>query len=321
MRMNPMKILNTIKKHKTFLISTHVNPDPDALASQLAMARYLKSLGKRVHVVNEDHIPQRLKFLPGAGWIKKVKKGQRLKFDVAIIVDCGDYDRIGEVKNCIPPDKILINIDHHVTNDLFGDLNMVVPKASSTSEVVFDFFTYAGFSLTRNMAILLYLGIMTDTGSFRYENTTAHTHLVVARLMQFNLSVNRLYTKIYETIPLNDLKYFTKVASTFDTLYGGRVICLELKKDMMKKFSEEFDLRDKIFRYLRAIKGVEVLVILTEQKKNKTRVNLRSQRRVNVAKLASRFNGGGHNRASGCHVDGDIKNARQKILAAIRKVL
>ena len=127
----------------------------------------------------------------------------------------------------------------------------------------------AEFSLNKQAAVLLYLGIMTDTGCFRYENTTARTHEVVSRLMQFKIPVSELYRKLYETIPLNDLQYFTKVVSSFTPLFDGKVIYLELRRGVVKRFSEEFDLRDKIFRYLRAIKGAEVLVILTQQEKGR----------------------------------------------------
>ncbi len=320
--MDLLKILKVIRKYKSFLITTHVSPDPDALASQLAIALYLKSLGKRVHLINADHLPKRFTFFPSSKLIKKIKNNQKVTFDAAIIVDCGDLDRIGLVKNLIRPGHILINIDHHITNKGFGDLNMLVTGASSTAEVIFDLLRRARFSLTKNIAVLLYLGIMTDTGSFRYENTTAHTHEVVADLMRFRFSVPGLYRKIYECVPLNDIRYFTKVANVFDTLHKGRVICVELRRHVVKKFSEEFDLRDKIFRFLRAVKNVEVVIILTEQKKkNETRVNFRAQGKVDVAALAARFQGGGHRQASGCLVKDNIKEARKRILSEIRKVL
>ncbi|MCK5579795.1 MAG: bifunctional oligoribonuclease/PAP phosphatase NrnA [Candidatus Omnitrophica bacterium] len=319
--MDTEKILKTIAQNKTFLVTTHVNPDPDALASQLVIAMYLKALGKKVFAVNEEHVPRRFCFLPGVKMIKKVDLKKRVKCDVAIVLDCGDFDRIGKVAEALDEKTTCLNIDHHFTNTLFGDVNMVNPNASSTAEVVFGLLQRAKFSLTKNMAILLYLGIMADTGCFRYANTTAHTHKVVSRLLQFGFSVSDLYRKLYESISLQDLQYFTKVANTFRSFCKGKVLCLELRKRVLAKFSDEFDLRDKIFRYLRAIKEVEVIVIITEESKNKTRVNLRSQGEVNVGKLACQFNGGGHKRASGCTIEGDIATAKRKILAKIRQDL
>ncbi|MCK5344948.1 MAG: bifunctional oligoribonuclease/PAP phosphatase NrnA, partial [Candidatus Heimdallarchaeota archaeon] len=255
------KVLNTIEINNVFLISTHVSPDPDALCSQISLGQYLKSLGKKVYMINEDRVPERFMFLPGVKAVKKVKEDQKLDYDVAIVVDCGDLNRIGTVRKIIDPNKMLINIDHHVTNDSFGDLNFVISKASSTAEVVYDLLRRAHVKLDKDLATLLYVGIMTDTGSFQYDNTSAYTHKIVGNLLEFDVPVNTLYQRLYETVPLTDLKYFTKIVNTFDSLFDGKVICVELKKRILNKFSAEFDLRDKIFKYLRAIKGVEVLVI------------------------------------------------------------
>ena len=260
-------------------------------------------------------------FLPGVKAVKKVKEDQKLDYDVAIVVDCGDLNRIGTVRKIIDPNKMLINIDHHVTNDSFGDLNFVISKASSTAEVVYDLLRRAHVKLDKDLATLLYVGIMTDTGSFQYDNTSAYTHKIVGNLLEFDVPVNTLYQRLYETVPLTDLKYFTKIVNTFDSLFDGKVICVELKKRILNKFSAEFDLRDKIFKYLRAIKGVEVLVIFTEQEKNKTRVNLRSQGKVNVARLAAEFKGGGHRKASGCLLAHDMEISKKIILDCIRKLV
>ena len=147
------------------------------------------------------------------------------------------------------------------------------------------------------------------------------THEIVSHLLKFDIRVSELYRKIYENVPLTDLKYFTRIVDSFDSICRGKVVCVELRRSVYKKFSEEFDLRDKIFKHLRTIKGVEVIVILTEDKRNTTRVNLRSQRKVNVARLASLFGGGGHHKASGCMIAGNIQEARKKIIKAIGDIL
>lgn len=320
--MSQKAIHQAIKKHKTFLISTHVNPDPDALASELAMALYLKALGKKVHVVNTDPVPSRFQFLPTIEMVKEYKDGQTLDYDVAIVLDCGDLHRIEKVKNLILKGKVLVNFDHHLTNDHFGTLNLIRPQASSTAEVLFDFLKYAKARLNREMAQLLYLGVMTDTGSFRYDSTTVHTHKVAGELMKFDFSVSELYRRIYERVTFEDLRLFTKVINRFETLYKGRVVCIELKKNILKKFSEEFDVRDKVFTFLRAIRGVEVIIIYSDHTPKQTRVNFRSQgNRVNVAQLAYVFGGGGHRKASGCMVSGNISEARKKVLTELDKIL
>lgn len=315
-------ILQAIKRHKTFLISTHVNPDPDALASELALALYLRRLGKRVSIINGDQCPARYSFLPKSHLIQSYRSRRHRDYEVAIILDCGDLGRIGPVGKLLREERLLVNLDHHLTNDNFGDLNLVVPKASSTTEVLFDLLKQARAALTKEIAQLLYVGIMTDTGSFRYDTTSAHTHRVVAELMRFGFSVSDLYRRIYEGLTFRDFKLFTKVINLFESFYQGRVVSLELSRRVAEKFSQEFDLKDKIFSFLRAIKGVEVIIIYAPGEKNQTRVNFRSQgERVNVAELAFAFGGGGHRKASGCIIEGTIIQAKRLVMRKLREML
>ncbi len=320
--MNQRKILREIQRHKKFLISTHVNPDPDAIASELALALYLKSLGKQVRVINDDGLPLRYAFLPGVAMVQEFRAGQKVDFDAALVLDCGDLDRIGEVKRLIPKEKTVINIDHHLTNDRFGDLNLVVPSASSTTEVLYDLLKAAGARITAPMAELLYVGIMTDTGCFRYDSTTARAHVAAAELMRHGFSVSELYRKVYEGVALQDFRQFAKMIDDFETRFDGKAVMVMLPKNKLKKFSEGFDVKDKIFTGLRSIRGVEVIVIFSEFRPGETRVNFRSQGpRVNVAALAAAFGGGGHRKASGCVVPGNFSEAKRKIIRKLREIL
>ncbi len=315
------KILQIIKRSESILISTHVNPDPDAICSELALAEYLRSIKKKVTIVNEAPMIERFKFFPGAARVKSLDDVRRRSFDVAIILDCGELSRIGDVQDLIDEECQVINIDHHVTNDRFGSINFVDTKASSTAQVLYEFLTYAKCKMNRRIATNLYCGIMTDTGSFRYENTSSRTHEVAAELIKHNIKVDELYSRIYETIPLQDLAAFTQVINRFEISSRGRVVCLELTRKWTDKFTDDFDLRDAIFKFLRSIAGVEVICILTEFTRNKTRVNLRSASYVDVAKLAHSFDGGGHKRASGCLVEAGLKEAKKKVLRKIKEAL
>lgn len=319
--MRSNKIIQRIKKSKKILISTHVNPDPDALCSELAVAAFLGSLGKKFSIINDEKLLERYEFLPGAKQIKNYSAVKEDGFDVAIIVDCGELSRIGRVQGLIGRQTVVINIDHHITNDRFGHINLIHPQASSTTEVLFGFLKGAQCPFDKNLAMNLYTGIMTDTGSFRYENTTAMTHMIASELLKFKFSANELYRKIYEIIPLSDMKEFTKVISRLESLVHGQVVCVELGKKVIARFSEEFDLRDAIFKFLRCITGVEIFIILTEINSRKTRINLRSSGKVNVAQLARMFEGGGHRRASGCMIPESISKAKMILLKQIKIVL
>jgi len=314
------KILGTIQTNKTFLISTHVNPDADGLTSELVLAMCLKSLGKKVHIINADKALGMYLFLPKKHLLKELRHTE-VPYDVAIILDCGDLDRIGPVQSILRKGKPLINIDHHITNDYFGDINFVDPHASSTAEILFDLVTKAKFKLTKEVAVLLYVGIMTDTGSFRYDNTTARTHAVVSQLMKFRFSANEWYRKIYENIPFSDFELFNRVVRHFEVTHQGRVASLVLRENILHRFSEEFDLKDRIFTFLRSINGIEVIVIFAESKKNETRVNFRSQGRIDVAQLASLYKGGGHKKASGCLLAKPMESAKRKVFEDLKRIL
>lgn len=316
-------IIRTIKAHRTFLVTMHVNPDPDALGSALAMTLFLRSLGKKAELVNDGPCPSWLKFMPHSKLSRAFKPVfvRKFKPEVMIVLDSGDIRRIGRVAQWAGPGVKMINIDHHVTNTRFGDENLVHVKQSSTSEILYGFLKTARCSMTRDIAALLYLGILTDTGSFGFDSTTSLTHEVIAALLKFDLPVDDLYRRVYETMPKEDLKAFLSLMNTLTLHHDEKVACLTIAQKQAAKFCVDFDLKDKIFGFLRAVKGLEVVIIMTEQGKGKTRLNFRSRGKVDVARFAGKFNGGGHRNASGGFLDMPLTRARTRVLAEIGKVL
>lgn len=314
------KIREAIRRHKTFLVTTHEHPDLDALGSELSLAMYLRALGKKVYIVNDESLPSRYGFLPGADRIGHYGANKGTSCEVVIVLDCGELRRIGRVRKLILQDSLVINIDHHITNDFFGACNLVDARASSTAEILYAFLRQVGHTLTRDLAFNLYVGIMTDTGSFRFENTSVYTHRAVSELMKFGFPVTDVYHTVYESIPPHDFRGFAGLVSQFSVLFGGRVVYLDLSQKTVSRFSENFDLREAIFRFLRSMKGVEVFMIFTEISPRETRVNFRAGPSVDVACLAQSFNGGGHPRASGCTIAGDIPYARGKVVHQLRRI-
>jgi phosphoesterase RecJ-like protein len=316
------KIIGLLKKHQKFVVTTHVHPDTDALGSALAMATYLRSLGKKVRLFNEDECPTWLRFVPKSGLFEQFKGSEKFEPEVLLVLDCGDLERIGKVRAFLKDGVKVVNIDHHVTNNYFGDLNFVCTDYSSSSEIVYDLLKGAGYRLTKDVATQLYLGILTDTGSFGFDCTSPHTHEVVAELLKFHLPVSELYRRVYEAVPNRDLKPFFDLVHRMELCFDERVACLVIRNKDLGYFSGEFDLRDKIFTFLRSVKGLEVIVIITEtEKANRVRINLRSRDRFDVAKLAERYGGGGHKKASGCYISKNVTGARREILSVIRKGL
>ncbi|MBL8013810.1 MAG: bifunctional oligoribonuclease/PAP phosphatase NrnA [Candidatus Omnitrophica bacterium] len=319
--MNKNAVIKAVNSHKRFLISTHVNPDADAIGSALAMAVALKSMGKTVVVLNEDAVPEWLSFLPKTEWFKMSKDVRDVVYDAAIVLDCGDLSRVGSVRGLLRTGKPVINIDHHKTNDHFGDINLVVPKSSSTVEVLYGLFKDMKIGLSKDLAVLLYAGLMTDTGSFRYDCTSMLSHQMAGELIGLGVKPQDIYTQIYDVVSIKDLKQFMSVSTQVEFLSGGRVACLELRQTDLKKFSDSFDVRDKMFGLLRSAKEVGVIVIFNEVGKTRTRVNFRSKGSVDVSLLAARFQGGGHAKASGCTLDLSLKETRKVILPLIIKEL
>jgi phosphoesterase RecJ-like protein len=314
-------ILQNLKRYNRFLLMTHVNPDPDAVCSELALAEFLRRLGKKAVIIHEAPLAERLRMFPGARTVLSLESRKSVSYDAAVILDCGDLQRVGRAARFFKAGKPVFNIDHHITNTGFGDFNLVEPRASSTAEILFDLFQADRAGLTKNMAVNLYAGLMTDTGCFRYDNTTSKTHAIAAELMKFDIKASWMYQRIYEAIPLRDLKIFSQVVSAFQICYDGQIVLVELSRKVVESFSEAFDLRDAIFKYLRSIQGVKAIVILTEKTAKETRVNFRSSGEVNVAQLARHFDGGGHKNASGCQINKPLKMARQIVLDEIAKRL
>ncbi len=309
---NVKQLKHWIQKSRDFLITTHVNADTDALASELILSYYLKSRKKNVRIINAEAPSRQFSFLRGISLVQGFKN-QRSRQEVVMIVDCGSLDRIGRVSKLIHPQAKIVNIDHHITNDNFGHLNCVNPHASSTAEVLYDLLKSFSFPIDKRIAQYLYLGIMTDTGSFRYDITTARTHRIVAELLSYNIPISLMYRLCYENMPARDIRPLTEVFKQIRISHHRKVATVLLRKKVWKKFSEGFDFRDKIFTFLRGIDGIKVALILSEINSRKTRVNLRSQGDINVARLASLYGGGGHQNASGCHMNNSLQTSARKL--------
>ena len=322
--MSLRKVVEYVKKHKNFLITSHTNPEGDALGSELAFYNMLKKLGKNATVINEDSLPYGYDFLPNKNKIIKFKNNlKNIEFDCFVVLDCSDLSRTGEVYRLNSRQKPILNIDHHISNKKFGNINWVEPHASSCSEMIYKLYKALHLPLDRDAAIPLYTGILTDTGSFRYSNATSFTHRAVSELLKFNLDVPQIYKSIYENIPFEDMKLLARILPGIRHEAKGRIIWFQIKHNMLKDRNLSFDLSEHILSFGRAIKDVQAVVLFKENLgvKNEIRVNFRSQGKVDVNKIAQFFGGGGHKTASGATVKGNIDNVRRRVLAKIKENL
>jgi len=319
--MSLKKIIKAINKYQKFLITSHVNLDGDAICSELALAEFLKSRGKEVHIVNDCEVPTAYKFLPKIKNLNIYRKKDIYNFDVAILLDCFDINRTGKVARLISEDKFLIAIDHHISNAIFANINWIEPNASSTAEILYKMFEIANYKINKEIATFLYVGILTDTGSFRYNNTSSYTHKIAADLLRWKLPVNRIYQRIYESNPVSDIRLFINLVRSFKLDSTGRIAWLKMKRNSFPKNKVSMDLSEHILGFLRSIKGVEVIALFRElENKNQVRVNLRSNSKIDVRKIATSFDGGGHKAASGCTIKGSLGQVEQLIIPRLKKL-
>ena len=323
--MSLKKTVELIKKNNSFIVTSHTNPEGDALGSELAIACLLKKLGKSVVVINEDDVPAPYRFLPGQENIKKYRYNprRRFMFDCLVFVDCSDPRRTGEVYRINIENKPVLNIDHHISNERFGTVNWVEPYASSTAEMLYRLYRAFRVPFDWEAALCLYAGMMSDTGSFRYSNTGSATHRAVSELLKYGVDTVQVYKNVYEDIPFEDIRLLLKILPTIHREMNGRLVWFQLSHNLLRNKKLTFDLTEELLSFARSIQGVEACVLFKENLGviNEVRINLRSQGKVDVNKIAACFGGGGHKTASGATIHGRIDAVRKKVLAKIRENL
>lgn len=321
--MSLRKIIASIKRNKTFLITTHLNLEGDALGSEIAFSRLLKKLGKKAYIVNGDRTPANYNFLPGVDKIIKFKKESLIKFDCFVILDCANLTRCGDVRTLATEKKPILNIDHHTSNTRFASINWIESRVSSTAQMVYELYKKMGVKLDRGAALALYAGILTDTGSFRYSNTCSYTHRVVSELMQYKFDITDIYQKVYGNMSPQDMRLLLGILPKIKLDGQGRIAWFQIKKGLLGGKRIFFDISEYVLSFARSIQGIEVAVLFKEnpRTKNEIKVNLRSQGAVDVNRIANFFGGGGHKTASGATLKGRLPEVRKKVLAKIKESL
>lgn len=320
--MSLSRICTSLNKYDNFLIAAHTSPEGDALGAQLGFYNLIKKLGKKAIIVSDDKLPYGYDFLPGVEHIFRLSKKHRyIKFDCLVVLDCADLKRAGGVYKLNIDNKPVLNIDHHISNRFFGDINWVDSRASSCSEMIYRLYKKFRLPIDKETALVLYTGMMTDTGSFHYSNTTSFTFTAAAELLKSGLNVAQAYRQAYENIPSSDIKLLLKLLAKIKFFNLGKIAVFEIKKSLLKGKKVSIDLADHVLSFGRAIKDVEVVVLFKENlgANRQVRVNLRSQGKVDVNRVAANFGGGGHKTAAGCTLSGRINQVEREVLAKIQQ--
>ncbi len=316
------EIIRAIKKYKRFLITAHINLEGDSLGSQLAMKELLERAGKEAVIVDSDKAPDIYKFLPRVDEVKNaVPAGE--EFDAVMVVDCPTLKRVGRLKDVITKGRVVINVDHHISNENFGDINWVDANASSAGEMVYRLFKGMGIPLTKEIALYLYIAVLTDTGSFNYDNTSNITHNVASDLLGYGVEPAIVSEHVYESRSTADIKLLGMVLTTLTVNDRGDVAYLVLTRDMLKKTGLEPSRSEGFINYARSIDNVKVAIMFKEEpgESNRIAVSFRSKSCIDVNGIAAFFGGGGHMKASGCTIEGDLEAAKKRVLARVEEVL
>ncbi len=315
------RVMEVIRKHRSFLVSSHVNPEGDALGSALGVASLLRRMGKKAVLAQEGGIPEFFRFLPRTVPVVG-RLDPKVQAEVAIVVDVPLLARVGKVEPMIRRSRLLVSIDHHVSNQQFADVNWVDPEAASVGEMIFRLIRAFGKKPTREEALCLYVSLVSDTGSFRYMSTTPAVHRMAADLIEQGVSPLRVAQQLYEAHSVKDIRFLGSVLSRVKHSLNSKVAWLEVPLKLWKAFRASEEVLDELVNFPRSIGSAEVAFVLREvEEPGKIRVNLRSKGRVNVNRIARHFGGGGHPAASGCTIEGTLSQARRKLLQVVRQTL
>jgi phosphoesterase RecJ-like protein len=314
------RILQTLREHQTFCIVGHVRPDGDCIGSQLGLAQALKNEGKQVAVWNQDAIPQKYKFLDAGGLFQKPHAGEH--FDCVVATDCATFERLGKAGEYAASRKVFINIDHHVSNTRYGDINWVSPREPSTGELIFKLLKVARWPITQPMASQLFTAVSTDTGSFQYANTRSGSFHVGAELVTRGADLAQICDEVYQSYPLSRARLLKHVYSTFRLTAGDQIAWFWLKQKDFTRTGAASDDTEGLIDHIRAIEPVVVACVFEEVEPNVVRVSLRSKSdRVNVSEICQQFGGGGHPAAAGARIPGTPLAVQRKVIAAIKRAL
>lgn len=313
------KICELIGKAKSFLLTTHINPEGDAIGSELALALVLEGMGKDVFVLNQDPVPYFLMFLPGIDRIQHYLPHRY--FDVGILLDCANPDRTGSVSEQLSLCSNIISIDHHTTQSGYGDLRYIDSKASSTGELVYRLVQRMGRDIDARIATLLWVAITTDTGSFRYSNTTSASLSVAAKLVELGAMPAAVSERLYESEPHKRILLLSRVLSTLEVLEDGRIASITIFQEDMERLGATADFLEGFINYPRSIDGVQVAVSFREESIDNFKVSLRAKGDADVAKVATFFNGGGHIKAAGFKLQGKMAKVKQDVYTKIYEML
>lgn len=309
-----LRIQETIRSANSILVVSHIDPDGDALGSQLAFGEYLRSLNKKVVLTRDSEVPLKYSWLEGVKEIVSASSlSETARFDVVVALECPDPSRIGTAARFLGSAQV-VNVDHHHGNSGYGSVNWIDPSASSVGEMLYQYFKEIDYVMTASVCENLYTAILTDTGRFRYSGTTARTLEAAAELVRGGADPRRITDMVYYNAPRSTVQLLSQVLCSLEYHNNGTVCTLTLTDKMLEFAGATSSESDGIVDFTLLAAGVQAGALLKEVDDVRTKVSLRTHSRIDASLIARKFNGGGHFNAAGCVVPLPITTAKEKIV-------
>ena len=317
--MKEFNLSSLLNEYDNFTILTHIRPDGDAIGSSLALKAALRQEDKKVTLLCPSSIPAKYSFLPGVEKFKNFFPGEEIG-GLAFVLDCSDLDRLDFMKEKMNKFDLVVNIDHHKTNEQFGNVNLVDPTAASTGELIFLLLRDNNFDLNYEISLNLYVAISSDTGSFKFENTTPQTMKIAGSLLEKGVNPAFVSQKLFDEYPLSTILLLRDSLKTLRLNRSGEIAWMSVHEEMLKKSGSKPEELDGFVNYLKNISEVEVGVFFYHTADGGTKIGFRSKT-VDVSSIEQTFGGGGHSRAAGCTIYGNPQEVVKKTIDFISKCL
>lgn len=320
MKDNIKEFFSAIDNSDKICVIGHVAPDGDCIGSVMALYEFLISeYDKDINLGFDGKIPYNLKSYIDESLI--LTDFEDKKFDLLIVLDCGDEERLGKYKTLIPNSNKIICVDHHKTNTEFADINIVDHTISSTGELLFHILKLENKQISLKMAEYIYTAIITDTGNFAYSATTSTTHRVAAELIDIGVDVAKVDNKIFNSKPISTVKAYIDCISNINFYHDNKLGIAKISDEIVKRNDANINDIEGIVEFIREINEIEISCVLKEYNQELTKVSLRSKNNIDVSEIATKFEGGGHAKAAGFQINGNLEEAEAIIVKELEKYI
>ena len=319
-----LKILEEIKKAKRVLINCHKNPDPDSVGSALAMARFVRTLGKEAKIICPTKINSQFEFIEDFRFIEQKVNFNNINYgdyDLFIVLDSSTWDFASKMESGNLPQIKMINIDHHATNKMFGSINLVDKSLIAIAELLYMFFEDCGFEIDKKVASQLLMGIIGDSGVYRFPGTTARTLEIATKLISKGVDQNEIIKNLYFSVDFEEFKFWGKVMEEMQYDKEYNFVWVAISNEIYKKFGAVKNYKeDTATTFFQSIAGSDFGIVMIEEEKDCLNISLRSRTGLDVSQIAVELGGGGHRYAAGGGLKGlSFDKAVKKVLEVARK--